>query len=188
MLRVIAETKPTWIIGENVAGIINLALEQVCAELEAEGYEVWPIVIPACALNAPHRRDRVWIIANRQHERSIQCKSKKQSRSREGLFAGSDCNAPDRNNQGLERMPKTGNIKGGGQTSEQRSGVNLSWNKDWVEVATKFCSVDDGLPVELGEFKLSKGGHRTEQLKAYGNAIVPQVACEIMKGIKALSD
>ena len=63
MLRVIREAKPTWIIGENVAGIVNLALDQVCTDLEAEGYEVEPIIIPACAVDAPHRRDRVWIIA-----------------------------------------------------------------------------------------------------------------------------
>ena len=63
MLRVIQEARPAWIVGENVAGIINVALEQVCADLEAEGYEVWPLVIPASAVNAPHQRKRVWIIA-----------------------------------------------------------------------------------------------------------------------------
>ena len=63
MLRVIREARPAWIIGENVAGIVNLALDTVCADLEAEGYEVEPVIIPACAVDAPHRRDRVWIIA-----------------------------------------------------------------------------------------------------------------------------
>ena len=65
MLRVIREARPTWIIGENVAGIVNLALDTVCADLEGEGYEVEPIIVPACAVDAPHRRDRVWIIASR---------------------------------------------------------------------------------------------------------------------------
>ena len=64
MLRVVKEFRPRWIIGENVAGIINLALDEVCASLEVEGYEVQPVIIPACAVNAPHRRDRVWIIAH----------------------------------------------------------------------------------------------------------------------------
>jgi len=63
MLRVIQEAKPTWIIGENVAGIVNLALDQVCSDLEACGYEVEPIIIPACGVDAPHRRNRVWIVA-----------------------------------------------------------------------------------------------------------------------------
>jgi len=64
MLRVIRETKPTWVIGENVAGIINMALEQVCVDLENEGYAVQPFVIPAAAVGAPHRRDRVWIVGH----------------------------------------------------------------------------------------------------------------------------
>jgi len=62
MLRVISEVRPTWVLAENVAGIVNLALDQVCSDLEGEGYEVQSFIIPACAVNAPHRRDRVWIV------------------------------------------------------------------------------------------------------------------------------
>jgi len=64
MLRVVSEIRPTWIIGENVAGIINLGLEEVLYDLENEGYEVQSFIIPACSVNATHRRDRVWIVAN----------------------------------------------------------------------------------------------------------------------------
>jgi len=68
MLRVIREIKPTWVVGENVFGLTNwdggLVFEQVQADLEAEGYEVQPYVLPACAVNAPHRRDRVWFVAH----------------------------------------------------------------------------------------------------------------------------
>lgn len=67
MCRAIRECRPTWIVGENVPGLINwsggLVFEQVCADLEGEGYEVQPIVLPASGVNAPHRRDRVWFIA-----------------------------------------------------------------------------------------------------------------------------
>ena len=63
MLRVIQEARPDWIVGENVVGIIGLALDQVCSDLEAEGYEVEPIIIPACGVDAPHRRNRVWVVA-----------------------------------------------------------------------------------------------------------------------------
>jgi len=67
MLRVIREIKPTWVVGENVFGLTNwdggLVFEQVQADLEAEGYEVQPYVLPACAVNAPHRRDRVWFVS-----------------------------------------------------------------------------------------------------------------------------
>lgn len=69
MLRAIRECGPTWIVGENVPGLINwsggLVFEQVCADLEGEGYEVQPVVLPACGVNAPHRRDRVWFVARR---------------------------------------------------------------------------------------------------------------------------
>jgi DNA (cytosine-5)-methyltransferase 1 len=71
MLRVIREIRPTWVIGENVAGIINMALDQVCSDLEDADYAVQPFIIPACAVNAPHRRDRVWIVANRQRQGRI---------------------------------------------------------------------------------------------------------------------
>lgn len=64
MLRVIKECRPRWVVGENVPGIINLALDTVCADLEAEGYEVWPIVFPSHALGAWHKRDRLWIVGH----------------------------------------------------------------------------------------------------------------------------
>jgi DNA (cytosine-5)-methyltransferase 1 len=67
MLRAVQEIKPQFVIAENVFGITNIdggmVFEQVCLDLEAEGYEVQPFIIPACAKNAPHRRDRVWFIA-----------------------------------------------------------------------------------------------------------------------------
>jgi DNA (cytosine-5)-methyltransferase 1 len=67
MLRAIQEIKPTFVIAENVFGITNiddgLVFEQVCLDLEAQGYEVQPFIIPAAAKNAPHRRDRVWFVA-----------------------------------------------------------------------------------------------------------------------------
>lgn len=63
MLRIIKALKPRWVLGENVAGIVNLALDTVLSDLEGEGYETATFIIPACAVGAPHRRDRVWIIA-----------------------------------------------------------------------------------------------------------------------------
>jgi DNA (cytosine-5)-methyltransferase 1 len=69
MLRVIQEAKPAWIIGENVAGIVNLALDRIHTDLETQDYEVESFIIPACAVNAPHKRDRVWIVANSKRKR-----------------------------------------------------------------------------------------------------------------------
>ena len=94
MLRAIREIQPSWVVGENVAGILTMVqpgsesemgsktslfgedndiwerrqqyvVETVCQDLEREGYSVQPFVIPACAVGAPHRRDRVWFVARR---------------------------------------------------------------------------------------------------------------------------
>ena len=63
MLRVIREIRPTWVIGENVPGIVNLALDTVLSDLENEGYSTQAFIVPACGVDAPHRRDRVCILA-----------------------------------------------------------------------------------------------------------------------------
>lgn len=63
MLRVIRELNPTWVIGENVPGIVNLALDTVLSDLENEGYTAQPFIIPACGVDAPHKRERVCILA-----------------------------------------------------------------------------------------------------------------------------
>ena len=64
MCRVIEELRPRGVIGENVAGIVNMALDTVLSDLEGIGYTCQAFIIPACAVDAPHRRDRVCIVAN----------------------------------------------------------------------------------------------------------------------------
>ena len=64
MFRLVQELRPTWVIGENVAGHINMGLDEVLADLETEGYTARTFVIPACAVDAHHRRDRVWTVAH----------------------------------------------------------------------------------------------------------------------------
>jgi len=61
--RLVDELRPTWVIGENVAGHISMGLDDVLADLEAKGYACRTFVIPACAVGASHRRDRVWTVA-----------------------------------------------------------------------------------------------------------------------------
>ncbi len=78
MLRIIKDCKPKWVIGENVVGLVNInegiLFEQVQTDLEKEGYSVQSVVIPACSKNAPHRRDRVWIIGYSEHNGSLATK------------------------------------------------------------------------------------------------------------------
>lgn len=68
MLRAIREISPRWVVGENVRGLTNwnggVVFDELQADLEAEGYEVLPFLLPACGVGAPHRRDRIWFIAH----------------------------------------------------------------------------------------------------------------------------
>jgi DNA (cytosine-5)-methyltransferase 1 len=91
MLRAIREIQPTWVVGENVRGLTNwnggLVFDEVQAELEAEGYEITPFLLPACAVNAPHRRDRIWFIAY-SPSASERAKEFRQIRSENGEISG----------------------------------------------------------------------------------------------------
>jgi DNA (cytosine-5)-methyltransferase 1 len=77
MLRVIREVQPTWVVGENVFGLVNwsggLVFDEVQSDLEAQGYEVQPYVLPAVSVNAPHRRDRVWFVAKNTNNNGWRC-------------------------------------------------------------------------------------------------------------------
>jgi len=173
MLRVIRDFKPTWVIAENVRGILSIeggvVFEQVCLDLEAQDYEVQPFVIPAVAVNAPHRRDRVWILAfNTTSERRVTRCGDRKERQVLSAQVGQDEENKQTGDRWLNRIIERNN----------------SWDKSWLEVATRLCGMDDGLPAGVDGFELSKAKHRVERLKALGNAIVPQVAVEIMRGIK----
>jgi DNA (cytosine-5)-methyltransferase 1 len=152
MLRVIQLTRPSWVVAENVGGIITiengLVFEQACADLEVSGYAVQPIVLPALSVNATHRRDRVWIIAH------------------------------DESQRGTERcVYSPANPEGQPKAYRQ-------WDDLWIqplggnivefrqEDEPFICGVDDGVP------------DRVDRLKGLGNAIVPQVAMQIMLAIK----
>ena len=176
-IRVLAEVKPTWAIFENPCGILSLeqgvVFENLLSQMEGEGYEVQPVIIPACAVNAPHRRDRVWIVGHSG-------KSRRQQNSRgphedEGKNegwpkiqgnqpSGSDSDAPD---------AEISELDWGRRTRPRREGLadRDSWDIPWIEVATRLCGVDARVP------------NRVDRLKALGNAIVPQVAYEIIKEI-----
>lgn len=87
MLRAIREIQPTWIVGENVLGLVNwnggMVFDEVQADLENEGYEITPFLLPACAVNAPHRRDRVWFVAYSNSCSNRRTSGKNESKGRE---------------------------------------------------------------------------------------------------------
>jgi DNA (cytosine-5)-methyltransferase 1 len=88
MLRIIREVRPRWIVGENVFGLVNwsggMVFDEVQSDLESEGYEVQAFVLPAAAVNAPHRRDRVWFVAYAGDNGSVT------SKVRQGMGKGND--------------------------------------------------------------------------------------------------
>jgi len=85
MCRIIEETKPAWVIGENVADFTDMAFTRTKIDLESRGYEVQPFIIPACGVGAAHLRYRIWIIAHANRER-LQAPRKKQRPARVKQF------------------------------------------------------------------------------------------------------
>jgi DNA (cytosine-5)-methyltransferase 1 len=203
MLRAISEINPTYVVGENVRGLTNwnggMVFEEVCVDLESEGYTVQPILLPACAVGAPHRRDRVWFVASntnlfRQHE--CECNNEEQS-SQRGINAFDDINenvgSGNVTNTKCERLcwmhkAREKNIFNRENTKIWRGSSRHNKKNDWNNFPTQppICGGDDGLPTELDGITFSKW--RQESIKGYGNAIVPQVAYEIFKVIQRLND
>jgi DNA (cytosine-5)-methyltransferase 1 len=195
MLRVIREFHPRWVIGENVGGFLTwdngLVFDQVLSDLEDTGYSPQAFVIPACAVNAPHRRDRVWIVARADTSTGgWGQRSPKSDRLRKGESAvGQEKRRrPSHENRNASdpfsaRLQRRGTKRVGydAQFDRTRSDERFDWHQNWTEIAAKLCTVDDGLPSGL----VRPRGWRNAALKGAGNSIVPQVAAEIMRAIKA---
>lgn len=209
MLRVIREVRPRWVVGENVAGLLTMddgkVFDEILTSLENEGYKTQAFVIPACAVGAPHRRDRVWIVAHLQSA-SRQCSCNSRSR-RDGFADGFKFDThtfeqrrhkrdwrPEFKNENVGPIynanPNPGSTRL--QEGEQRGAYSewqgafrpvtefykSQWREHWHEVATRLCRMDDGIPGRVDR-------HRAKRLKALGNAIVPQIAYLIFEAIKA---
>ena len=177
MLRVISELRPAWVVGENVAGIVNMALDQVYADLENEGYTVQAFVIPACAVDTPHRRDRCAIIGRRAVEakhngrgrRAAPLENSNCVRFREpGILsqqprrAKLEWNGEDVADSPLRR--KSGKKQGGRKTRELGGGL-------WWPAEPNVGRVAYGVP------------NRVDRLKCLGNAVVPQQFYPVFKAI-----
>lgn len=207
MLRVIREVAPTWVIGENVAGLITMdggrVFDGIVSDLENAGYSVEAFVIPACAVGAPHRRDRLWIVARRDSEREQQperlvgnergrvADGDKERVTADANIFGRQRRQDDKRQESAGRSGAcnsdcaTANANGTGLQKQHLAAVasgsgfsagrvNSQWHEHWLPVATRLCRVDDGI---------SRRMDRGKRLKALGNAIVPQVAYQIFKAI-----
>ena len=173
MLRAIREIQPAWIVGENVAGILSMVqpgkevnmggkaslfeenyrtreeqlytIEGICQGLEQAGYSVQPIVIPACAVGAPHRRDRVWIVARlntdtdcqRCARRGSQTHKRDNASKRTSVFRNIErpCGEQDVPNSASARAES---VQQGGQNGISELGLTIDtkcerWTKSWNE-------------------------------------------------------
>lgn len=214
MLRVIATIKPTYVVGENVTGIIGLALDTVLSDLEAQDYTTETFIIPACGKNAWHRRDRVWIVA---YANSIG-RQNEQKENGQPLCNGNGNDTIEKQSGGQQqcRVGESGNIFSdtesiGGQfarvSRERRTGfengssdngrilsnahdTGCKEQREQFTDGTKFfapkCS--SWWETEPGVGRVVDGlPGRVDRLKGLGNSIVPQVAYEIFSAIGAVS-
>ena len=217
MLQAIRDIRPRYVVGENVRGILSwsegLVLEEVYADLEGEGYEVETFVLPAVGINAPHRRDRVWIVAKDASSNGrIQRESEQEGtgiREFGNISPGSSIglhiqegSAADTERLRLELGQDATDVHSlGSQTQGERSqsAVNITPNDnvhseqggpsevwDSFPIKSPLCWGDDGLPTELDGLALPKW--RKESIMGYGNAIVPQIALRIFATINEIEN
>ena len=197
MLRAISEIRPTWVVGENVAGIVSMVesceeikvgctddifeenniyrkeqeftIERICKDFEREGYSVQPIVIPACSIGAPHRRDRVWFVAHCNSDGFIKCncKNEKQSNKR-GLNALND----------IEQISTSDTIYAGNTTQQNevdtnepekmRRGKPQSEFARYVSERSTSGTKSEGLERQRGEKLQKPNGRFTNICGKYG--------------------
>jgi len=179
MRRVIALARPAWVVGENVAGLISLALDDVLADLEALDYAGRALVIPACAVDARHRRDRVWIIAADTRDggqpqfiqslpelwSSAETDARGDGSLQPMAHAGREGLQRPRDESGAPRHTRTG------QPLFRRSGDGRLWAPE-----PAVGRVAHGVP------------NRVDRIRALGNAVVPQVVEEIGRAIMKVSE
>ena len=200
-----ASRSVSWVVGENVAGIVNMALDQAYADLENAGYTVQAFIIPACAVNAPHRRDRCAIVAHAEsvgQHRVGGCRNEGGgARSEEAQLEGR-CDVLSNSNNGgwplwgnreLSAAQETGgrwaNHGGGAQehvTGERRSaqpglGGVADGASRWLDRG--MSAPGYWMPEPDISRLTTKREHRKDRLQCLGNAVVPQQFYPVFRAI-----
>ena len=204
LIRAVREIQPRYVVAENVPGLISwnegMVFEQVQAELENEGYEVQPVVLPACSVNAPHRRDRVWFIAYTKHKRPQRKDRNRMGKSiQSSKYNASDTNRKRQSNRNqIDEKQQIPDIKKGIQNDrkidrscsnriasdtglQRQAGIIECSSWENFPTQSPICSGNDGISSRLDGITFPKW--RNESIKAAGNAIVPNVAYQIFKAI-----
>jgi len=194
MLRVISEIKPTWVLGENVPGILRIAGKTVCEDLEREGYAVTVFNFEAAAVGAPHRRDRVFFVA---HSR---CPSKVNVADTESRKSGEQESRNRREGigRGSEKViivADTARVYVQGQYNRQEQ--EQLGGSCWRTVESRLGRVVDGISCWLDGYwriepdipRVATGvKNRVDRLKCLGNAVVPQQVYPILKAIAEIEE
>lgn len=205
MRRAVREIQPGWVVGENVRGLINwsdgLVFHEVQADLEAEGYEVFPFLLPAAGVNAPHERYRIWFVAHMRsdgHERRrsyenrsapgeserLQWQRLRDDLKRNGI-EGAFANACESGLSAAKQKEFSGEVGNYKRRAVEQFPSSQSWDKrgfDNFPTQSPLCDGDDGLSSKLDGITFPKW--RNESIKAGGNAIVPKLALQIFKAIE----
>jgi DNA (cytosine-5)-methyltransferase 1 len=180
MRKVIALANSDWFVGENVTGLIALALDDVLADLEALGYSAWPLVIPAVAVDARHRRDRVWIIArntnsDRQSARAVDAEEVAQLL---GIAANTDSERLE--GRDSEVMRERGAERPAGSSGSPAANTDSEPPRWIAEPRRERCEWEP----EPAVGRVANGvPRRMDRLRCLGNAVVPQVVEEIGRAI-----
>jgi len=218
MFRLIRECRPTWVVGENVAGLIRLGLDEVLADLESEGYSTRTFNIPACSVGAPHLRQRLWIVAHSDSESEPDGSFDGNARQRQlgfefgGGETASHGSDPDNDGSHREKKHKQNSKHGETKLRDKQVCELGSMGKD---VADSECKRERGRSTKSSGRKSRmehwSGGecnrseewwevepdvgrlvdglpNRVPQLRALGNSIIPQIAEKIGQAIKETYD
>jgi len=189
MRRIVDECRPAWVLGENVAGHIILGLDKVLSDLEAIGYASRAFVIPAVAVDAHHRRDRVWIVAHANCDGQPDGTVNEAARSRQLDVANTDDGTgrwrEERRPQGDRQLgvysqaaadPHSLRSQGFGEKPDNEGPLGLRRGK--TERAANIW------PTEPMVGRVAHGvPARVDRIKALGNAVVPQVVAQIGRAI-----
>ena len=212
IFTIIQAKRPTWIVCENVYGHISMGLDTVLSDLETEGYSCQPFIVPACAVNAPHRRDRLWIVAhpNSHGKPNGSINEEKRSRQLVGDTENDRCNRGSASarregaqNKQVEQFSVRGKLSRSSEnvayTDNKRSQGRLSGGKDEERQSehghTRCSSAAHRQPTEewwAAEPSVGRVANgipkRVDRLKGLGNAIVPQIAMQIGLCIKQVNE
>lgn len=191
MLGVVRTVRPRWVVGENVLGIVNwsqgMVFEQVCADLEAAGYEVQAYLIPAAGVGAPHIRYRTWFVAHRGDARAESSWQERFGAIAAGSTADARaCSADEAvvDADGLrceKQFVSSQSCEAEERSRPRRHDFASVPNWEGFPTESPICGPDDGLSAGLDGITFPAWCR--ESIKAYGNAIVPQVALRIFETI-----